>query len=93
MNNTSNNLNTLPSTDDIAQYIRAKMLCSHIEIEGDGRHFFATIVSDSFIGVRTIARQRAVYAALGDKILGADAHIHALSMKTYTPDEWAALQA
>nr|MBP6242327.1 BolA/IbaG family iron-sulfur metabolism protein [Hydromonas sp.] len=38
-------------------------------------------------------RQRAVYAVLGDKILGNDAHIHALSMKTYTPSEWATEQA
>ena len=79
-----------PSTEDIVTYIKNGIECTHLEVNGDGRHFYATIVSPEFEGQRTLARQRAVYAVLGDKILGNDAHIHALSMKTYTPDEWAA---
>ena len=78
-----------PTPQDIKDYIRSALTCTHIEVEGDGRHFYATIVSPDFTGQRTVARQRAVYAALGDKILGSDAQIHALSMKTYTPEEWA----
>ena len=81
-----------PTTEQIQQYILDGIDCTHIEINGDGRHFYATIVSPAFEGIRTLARQRAVYAALGDKILGNDAHIHALSMKTYSPSEWAAEQ-
>jgi acid stress-induced BolA-like protein IbaG/YrbA len=54
-------------------------------VEGDGQHFFATIVSDAFEGKRLIARHQLVYAALGDRMR---AEIHALSMKTLTPAEW-----
>lgn len=82
-----------PTPEQLEQYIRAGMACTHIEVNGDGRHFYATIVSPDFEGQRTLARQRAVYAALGERILGNDAPIHALSMKTYTPDEWSAAQA
>ena len=82
-----------PTPEDIEQFISADLPCEHIEVTGDGRHFYATIVSDKFDGLRTVARQRAVYAVLGERILGNDAQIHALSMKTYTPAEWAAEQA
>ena len=82
-----------PTPEQISSYISAGIDCTHIDITGDGRHFYATIVSPAFEGMRTLARQRAVYAVLGDKILGNDAHIHALSMKTYTPSEWATEQA
>ena len=82
-----------PTPEQLQQYIRDGIDCTHIDINGDGRHFYATIVSTAFEGLRTLARQRAVYAALGDKILGKDAHIHALSMKTYTPSEWVTEQA
>ena len=82
-----------PTPEQIKAFISAQLNCTHIEVEGDGRHFFATIVSPAFEGQRTLARQRAVYAALGERILGSDAQIHALSMKTYTPNEWAAQDA
>ena len=82
-----------PTPEQIKEFITAGMECTHIEVNGDGRHFYATIVSPSFAGQRTIARQRAVYATLGERILGSDAPIHALAMKTYTPDEWSAEQA
>ena len=82
-----------PTPEQIKEFITAGMECTYIEVNGDGRHFYATIVSPSFVGQRTIARQRAVYATLGERILGSDAPIHALSMKTYTPDEWLADQA
>ena len=82
-----------PTPEQIKAFISAQLNCTHIEVEGDGRHFYATIVSPDFEGQRTVARQRAVYAALGERILGSDAQIHALSMKTYTPNEWAAQNA
>lgn len=82
-----------PTPEQIKAFISAQLNCTHIEVEGDGRHFYATIVSPDFEGQRTVARQRAVYAALGERILGSDAQIHALSMKTYTPNEWTAQNA
>ena len=83
----------LPTPEQIKEYIAAQLSCEHIDVEGDGQHFYATIVSPSFEGQRAVARQRAVYAALGERILGSNAQIHALSMKTYTPSEWVAEQA
>ena len=76
-----------PTPDDIQRFIAQGRACEHIGVEGDGRHFFATIVSAEFEGTTRIARQRRVYAALGDRMRE---QIHALSMKTLTPAEWAA---
>jgi acid stress-induced BolA-like protein IbaG/YrbA len=56
-------------------------------VEGDGRHWYATIVSDQFEGLRLIQRHQKVYATLGQKMQTDE--VHALSMKTYTPSEWA----
>jgi acid stress-induced BolA-like protein IbaG/YrbA len=74
-----------PTTQDIERFITAGLACDHVEVEGDGRHFFATIVSSQFEGSTRIARQRLVYAALGDRMRE---QIHALSMKTLTPAEF-----
>jgi acid stress-induced BolA-like protein IbaG/YrbA len=75
----------LPTPEQIRVYIADGLPCDHIEVEGDGQHFFATIVSPQFEGRRPIARHQLVYAALGDRMRE---EIHALSMKTLTPAEW-----
>ena len=72
----------LPS--DIEKYISDGMSCEHVEVDGDGRHFQAVIVSTEFEGKRPIQRHQLVYAALGDRMRE---EIHALSMKTFTPEE------
>ncbi len=56
-------------------------------VEGDGRHWYATVVAAAFTGKRPIARHQMVYATLGERMKTDE--IHALSMKTYTPAEWA----
>ena len=66
-------------------YISAGLECTHLEVEGDGQHFKATIVSPAFAGKRPIQRHQLVYAALGDRMRE---EIHALSMKTLTPEEY-----
>ena len=75
-----------PSPADVRRYIDAGLPCTHLEVEGDGRHFFATIVSPEFEGLSRVARHQRVYAALGDRMRE---QIHALSMKTLTPTEWS----
>ena len=57
----------------------------HAGAAGGGGHFRVTIVSDAFRGQSPVARQRAVYAALGDAMKH---EIHALAMQTLTPEEW-----
>jgi acid stress-induced BolA-like protein IbaG/YrbA len=76
-----------PTPDQVRAYIAAGLPCEHLEVEGDGRHFFATIVSSRFEGVGRVRRHQQVYAALGDRMRE---QIHALSMKTLTPAEYAA---
>jgi acid stress-induced BolA-like protein IbaG/YrbA len=59
-------------------------------VQGDGQHFEAVIVSAQFAGKRPIQRHQMVYAVLGDRMRE---EIHALSMRTLTPEEWAAAGA
>jgi acid stress-induced BolA-like protein IbaG/YrbA len=77
---------TDPTPQDVQRYIADGLACEHLAVEGDGRHFFATIVSAEFEGLLRVRRHQRVYAALGDRM---KAQIHALSMKTLTPAEWA----
>ena len=76
-----------PTPAQVRDYIAAGLNCSHVEVEGDGRHFFATIVCGAFEGQSRIKRHQQVYAVLGERMR---AEIHALSMKTLTPAEWQA---
>ena len=75
-----------PTPDQVQQYIAAGLPCTHLSVDGDGQHFFATIVSAEFEGKNRVARHQRVYQALGDRMR---AEIHALSMKTLTPAEWS----
>lgn len=74
-----------PST--IQRMIEQGLADCRAEVTGDGTHFEATIVSPAFAGKNSLARHRLVYAALGEAM---HSDIHALSMRTYTPEEWAA---
>lgn len=74
-----------PTPQEVRDFIAAGLPCVHLEVEGDGRHFFATIVSAEFAGLTRIKRHQRVYAALGERM---KEQIHALSMKTLAPEEW-----
>ena len=76
----------LPTPEQVRAYIAEGLQCTHLEVEGDGQHFFATIVSPAFAGLRLVQRHQKVYAALGDRM---KAEIHALSFKALTPQEFA----
>ena len=78
------------SPESVQQYISAGLACEHLDVTGDGQHFYATIVSPAFEGKRLIARHQLVYAALGGLDGRMKQEIHALSMKTHTPAEWSA---
>ena len=76
------------TAQELQAIIAAGLPCEHLHVEGDGRHWYATLVSAEFEGKRLIQRHQRVYATLGDKINTDE--VHALSMKTYTPAEWQA---
>jgi acid stress-induced BolA-like protein IbaG/YrbA len=77
------------TAEQLQAIIAAGLSCEHLHVEGDGRHWYATLVSAEFEGKRLIQRHQQVYATLGEKIKTDE--VHALSMKTYTPAEWQAV--
>ena len=76
------------TADQIETMIASGLPCEHVHVEGDGRHWYATVVTSAFEGLRPIQRHQKVYGTLGDKM--ANDEVHALSMKTFTPAEWEA---
>jgi acid stress-induced BolA-like protein IbaG/YrbA len=72
--------------DQIKGWIEGGLPCEHVEVRGDGQHFEAVIVSAAFGGKSRVQQHQLVYAALGSRMR---ADIHALSMQTYTPEDWA----
>lgn len=74
------------SAKQLESYITEKIDCEYIQVLGDdGTHFEAVIVSNAFIGKSMVKQHQLVYGALGDRMR---AEIHALSMKTLTPEQW-----
>jgi acid stress-induced BolA-like protein IbaG/YrbA len=72
----------------IEALLREGLPCDHLTVDGDGRHFQAVIVSAEFVGKNRVQRQQRVNAVLkGHFDTGV---LHALSMKTLTPEEWSA---
>jgi acid stress-induced BolA-like protein IbaG/YrbA len=76
------------TAEELRSIIAAGLPCEHLEVEGDGRHWSAVIVSTEFQGKRPIQRHQRVYATLGARMHTDE--VHALSMRTLTPAEWAA---
>jgi BolA protein len=71
----------LEIADESAQH------AGHPGARSGGGHFRVLIVSPAFRGQDRLARQRAVYALLGDAMRST---IHALALRTLTPEEWQA---
>jgi acid stress-induced BolA-like protein IbaG/YrbA len=78
------------TAEELQSIISQGLVCEHITLEGDGRHWSAVIVSPAFEGKRLIQRHQQVYATLGQRMHTDE--VHALSMKTFTPAEWQAQQ-
>ncbi|MDD4963409.1 MAG: BolA/IbaG family iron-sulfur metabolism protein [Gallionella sp.] len=73
--------------ESIQLNIAQNMVTQHLTVVGDGQHFEAVVVSDAFEGKSRIQRHQLVFKTLGDRMRE---EIHALSIKTFTPQEWAA---
>lgn len=75
------------TSESIKNHIETSLPCEFVHVEGeDGRHFDAIIVSAEFRGKNRVQQHQLVYRALGDRM---KQEIHALSMKTLTPEQWA----
>jgi acid stress-induced BolA-like protein IbaG/YrbA len=71
--------------ESVKSGIEGGLACEHVEVIGDGQHFQAVVVSGQFAGKSRVQRHQLVYAALGERMRE---EIHALSMRTLTPEEW-----
>ncbi len=56
------------------------------DLAGDGNHYAAEVIDESFRGKNRVQQQRAVYAALKGKMDGAQGELHALALTTKSPD-------
>lgn len=76
----------LVTAAQLKQYITQGLACDYLEVRGDdGQHFEAVVVSPLFSGKNMVQQHQLVYRALGDRMRE---EIHALSMKTYSPEAW-----
>ena len=77
--------------EQIKQMIEAGLPGSQVQVLGDdGQHFDAIVVAEAFAGKSMLQQHRLVYATLGGKV--EDGSIHALALKTYSPEAWAKVQ-
>lgn len=74
------------SPQQVEATIKAKLPNAQVKVVGDGEHFEAVIVSSDFEGKSKVKQHQMVYATLNEAM--ASEAIHALSLKTYTPDAW-----
>ncbi|MGK0337060.1 MAG: acid stress-induced BolA-like protein IbaG/YrbA [Candidatus Azotimanducaceae bacterium] len=75
------------TANELRDYITNGLACDHVEVLGDdGQHFEAVVVSPQFTGKNRVQQHQLVYLALGDRMRS---EIHALAMRTFTPDAWA----
>lgn len=72
-------------SSEIQKLIEAGLPGCRVEVDGDGTHFAAVVVSDAFAGKNMVQRHQLVYGALGGRMGG---EIHALSIQAHTPGEW-----
>ena len=78
-------------TSAVEQLIHASIPGAQVRVTGDGSHFDAVVVSEAFAGLTPIKRQRLVMDSVKAQI--ASGELHALSIKTLTPEEWARQRA
>ena len=77
-------------SEEIQAMIQRGLPDAEVQVTGDGRHFDAVVVSEVFTGKGLLEQHRLVYATLGDK-MGGD--IHALTIRTYTREQWTQANA
>lgn len=75
-------------TKQLEEWLDKGLVCKHLTVEGDGHHFSAVIVSDEFSGLSRVRRQQRINAILKERFDSGE--LHALSMQTFTADEWQA---
>ncbi len=70
----------------IEQLLKTQLQLSEIYVKADGSHYAVTAVGECFDGLSRVKQQQLVYSPLMNAI--ADGSIHAVSIKTFTPQQW-----
>jgi len=70
----------------VENLIKAGLPDCDVSVKGDGSHFEAIVIGDVFADLSMVKKQQLVYATVVDRITSGE--LHALSIKTYTPQEW-----
>lgn len=78
--------------EQVCELIKTIVPCDQLEVEGDGHHFFAKIVSPAFEGLPRLARHRLIKDGLAQKLASNELHALSISLAA-TPAEWAAKQS
>ncbi len=76
--------------DQIKALLESQIPDSEVQVNVEGSHVNLIVVSPAFEGLNPVKKQQLVYGALSDEI--ASGVIHAVNMKTYTPEQWAKAQ-
>lgn len=74
------------SNETLEQHLLENPEVEYVRVTGDGYHYQLVVVSDVFLGKTSVARQQWIYSKLKDFITTGS--LHALSMKTWTKEEW-----
>lgn len=74
--------------EQLKSIVAQQLTAEEIVTDGDGAHFAIRVISTEFAGLSSLKRQQKIYALVNEQI--ASGEIHALTIKTYTPEEWQA---
>lgn len=74
------------TTDEIQSLLQSALPDAEVMVQGEGGRFTVTVVTDRFEGMRPVAKQQLIYGPLNAPI--ASGAIHAVSMRTFTREEW-----
>ena len=77
--------------DEVKQIVEDCLQGCQVQVQGEGASFHLLVVCSQFEGLSMVKKQQIVYQCLNDQI--ASGEIHAVSMKTYTPEEWEKVRA
>jgi len=72
---------------DVEKIIRDQLENVDVKVEVDGSHYQVTAIGEVFAGMGAVKKQQLIYGCLNQHII--DGTIHAVIIKTYTPEEWA----
>lgn len=75
---------------EVAELVKNALPDCEIEVQSEGNHYLVVAVGERFEGMSPVKKQQLVYGALNQQL--SDGSIHALTIKAFTPAQWAARQ-